>query len=233
MVVKIICYCLIIKEKIDTKTNKIIQSGVFSRIEFESYFNTDKFEKSMNKELLYKIYFIDACRGDEHSLMARIMYKNNANKLSSRAGPNERKYYHPESNRCVMHANSNNYCAYEAPFNGQDIDWEKLSNPFRFDQPGEMCGMLMNAVYHAYNMNIEEKGCGLSFSQLQDYMRDKTSGAAVSLIDAFDERVGIEIDESGNLKNKVKNRLIFAVNTTKMEASVKPGGKAKWDIITY
>ena len=94
-----------------------------------------------------------------------------------------------------------------------------------------MCGMLLNAVYHAYTENIDNKECKLSFSKIQDYMRDKTQGT-VPMINAFDLKVGTEIEQSGNLRNELKQRLMFRANKDKYEPIVIAGSKANWQILT-
>ena len=134
-------------------------------------------------------------------------------------------------NKVVMHANSNNYMAYEVPFDGQDVDWAKLGNKHKFSDDGEMCGMLMNAVYHAYYENIKQRDCKLSFSKIQDYMRDKTIGT-VPIKDSFHQKVGTEIEQSGNLRNEVKQNLYFEPNTRQYEPSGIAGSKVNWEILT-
>ena len=55
-------------ECIDYKTqNKVYTPNKYSRMAFESYFNGNKFKGDDHRATAFKIYFVDACRGEELS----------------------------------------------------------------------------------------------------------------------------------------------------------------------
>ena len=120
---------LLLSESRKIEENNMIryEPHKYSRVEFESYFNGNNFKDQEDKACAYKVYFVDACRGEEVSQAWQRSYddsKENMGNFGLKKGNknNTKQYIHPEMNKCVMHANSNNYCAYEVPFDGKDID---------------------------------------------------------------------------------------------------------------
>ena len=200
--------------------------GVYSRSRMEQYFNgynIDNKEKTMK----HKFYFIDSCRGDDDS----VLFKMEINQNDIRKG-HTFKYLHPEMNRSIMYSNSNNYASYEAPFNKDtgDIDWDKLGDEEKYDKNGEMCGMFMNAVFHGFAWNVSN-GYNMNFADIQDKMRDKAYGE-VPVKGDFKCKVGIEIDESGNLRNSDKRRMVFRRNENTIDWCMKPGPKMNFECLS-
>eukprot|EP01084_Bolivina_argentea_P187148 322434_1 len=175
----------------------------YDRNEFEANFNG---KNAPSKVQAFKFYFIDACRGMNHPRMIDIIAVND----KAGNGKHEQKdYVHPEKNRCIMHANPKTYKSYEVPYDEKqnDIAWDEMDNDV-YD--GKYCGIFMNAIYHAFNKNVDRKFC-INFSDIQDNIRDKAYGA-VPLQNDKACKVGLEIDESGALLNRDKRRIIFIKN---------------------
>lgn len=68
----------------------------------------------------------------------------------------------------------------------------------------------MNSVYQSFKQNSENKYMN-NFSDLQDVMREKSIGAFAKK-DGANCNVGIIICESGNIRNSVKQRIVFQRN---------------------
>ena len=205
----------------DYKKNKHGQDkGVYSRVKLEQYFNVNNIDNK-DKTLKHKFFFIDACRGDDNSVLFRI--KDQGVIRKGDGNNNKMRYIHPEMNRCIMYSNSDNYASYEAPFDEKtgDIDWDKLGDDEKYDKDGEMCGMFMNAVFHAFDFN-RRNGYGVNFAAIQDKMRERAAGE-VPIKGDFKCKIGIEIDESGNLRNSDKGRIIFGCNEKEVEWWMNPG----------
>ena len=188
--------------------------GKYKRTDFESYFNATNVKE---KSDAFKIYFVDSCRGNTTS----IMYPQiNINKKGNKN--NNFRYIHPESNKCIMYSNSITYESYEVPFNvdTDDIDWQIMAKSMDGDDDEEKklddnipkCGMFLNAVYHAF-MDNYKTGYDTSFGDIQDNIRDKAIGVVPTLNANrtlnYQCQVGLEIDEAGNLRNKVKRNMYF------------------------
>ena len=144
-------------------------------------------------------------------------------------------FVHPEANRCIMNANSDGYSTYEAPFNKAadggrgDIDWEKLADEKKYDEDGERAGIFMNAVCRSFYWNCDND-YDMNFAAIQDEMRDNANGA-VPIKGDFKTKIGIEIDESGNLRNSVKLRMRFKRNETKFDWYMTPNGDVNFQCL--
>ena len=178
--------------------------GKYLRTDFESYFNGTNVKEKTDA---FKIYFVDSCRGNTTSIMypsINLGSKGNDDNFKMR-------WCHPESNKCIMYSNSVKYQSYEVPYNVEidDIDWEIMTEDMKLEENHPTCGMFLNAVYHAFKDNASSI---ISFSKLQDTIRDKSMGV-VPILNNFDIKVGLEIDESGNLRNKIKEKMYFTQDT--------------------
>ena len=185
--------------------------GRYRRDMFESHFNG---YKCPEKNECYKIYFIDSCRG--HIEAELINKKRNDNAMIKAKGNDYKDYnmnwQHPEENRCVMYSNMDNYRSYEVPYDGikDDIAWDKMlqgddnknnDQDDNKDKDTEYCGIFMNSIYKSFKQNSETNYLD-NFSNLQDKMRSKSIGA-FPVKDAPNMRVGLSINESGNLMNSI------------------------------
>ena len=212
----------------DYKKNKHgMDDGVYSRVKMEQYFNGNNIDDK-KKIYKHKFFFIDSCRGDDDAILFRVKDHIIGSKGNER---NIMKYIHPEMNRCIMYSNTDSYNSYEAPYNKWkgDIDWVKLADEEKYDKDGEMCGMFMNQVFHGFDYN-RRKNFDVDFAKLQDKMREHATGE-VPIIGDFQCKVGIEIDESGNLRNADKQRMMFGCSEKKIEWCMKPGNKMNFECL--
>ena len=190
--------------------------GFYSRSDFEQYFNGYKIP---HKSECFKIYFVDSCRGYEDSELIGVNCGKNNTKLASKAIDDDYKCNvnnghgkHPEINKCIMYSNMQNYKSYEAPYNPDtdDIAWNRINDNDDDGKDEQYCGIFMNSIYHTFKDNAEEKFED-NFCTLQDKMRIKSN-----VRDHSDKcKVGLSINESGNLMNSVKARLFFRCNDSK------------------
>ena len=195
--------------------------GRYRRDMFESHFNGYKIPE---KSDCYKFYFVDSCRG--HIDAELINKKRNDNQLIKAKGNeynNVHEWQHPEENRCVMYSNMDNYRSYEVPFDKSkdDIAWDIMADENKKndqddnkDKETEYCGIFMNSIYKSFKRNSENNYLD-NFSNLQDKMRLKSIGA-FPVKDAPNMRVGLSINESGNLMNSIKMRIVFGCNNNKI-----------------
>lgn len=183
--------------------------GKYLRTEFESYFNGINVKEKADA---FKLYFIDACRGDADSELF-ITHVNVKKSNMARKGGIARQWTHPETNRCIMHSNCNTYSSYEVPFDEKtnDIAWNRLQkDTFMDNDGGDKCGIFMNAVFHAFHNNFENE-CKYNFADIQDDISEKVvmKDKPVPVYGDFNTKVGQEVVVCGNLRNKLKRRIMF------------------------
>ena len=89
--------------------------------------------------------------------------------------------------------------------------WDRIQDGNIIDDNAPRCGYFLNSVYKAFDRNVRN-GYNMSFAYMQDYMRDCTS-RGLPIVDGNNkvtkDMVGLEIEESGNLRNSVKRNLMF------------------------
>lgn len=174
--------------------------GIYNRIKFESHFNASRIEK---KSQCHKFYFMDSCRGEVDSEMIKTKVQIPRSKGNDAI---TFKFTHPEANKSVMHSNADSYRSYEVPYDEKcdDINTTEMYND---DYEGKYCGLFMNSLYHTLLLNAKEE-FNYSYSDIQDILRDNAQ-RVVPVKGDQDRKVGLQINESGNLKNKIKKQIVF------------------------
>ena len=191
------------------------------RCAFESYFNGGKVK---SKAKAHKFYFVDACRGSKNSNVIDCKPKNK-NKEAIAKGDNvfedENNLIHPEENRCIMYPNTNNYVSYQIPLRekSQNNDEKKMEimnqNNLEKRNKSPFGGVLLNAFYETVNKHCDN-AFAMNFAEMQDSIRDNAEKRKV-WIKKHDEweQCRSKIDESSNLRNRDKARIIFKPNDYK------------------
>ena len=182
----------------------------YPRDAFTSYFN-GKTHKAPTKINCYKLFFMDACRGDDDSVM--MSPRSLENSLSSINGSARGKtggnaaYTHPEKNTCIFSSNWNGYKSYEVPYDEDkdDLDFVGMEEQ-KFDSNGPYCGVFMNSVYGTFKENKENE-YGMNLSEMQDKMREKADGA-FPLIDDPTTLVGQTVVIADSIQHHPQRALI-------------------------
>ena len=112
-----------------------------------------------------------------------------------------------------MHSNCNAYSSYEVPYDTDtnDVAWDRLQkDTFMDNDEKEHCGLFMNAVFHAFYNNFKNEYKS-NFSDLQDDIADKVvmRDQTVPIYGDYNAKIGQEVVVCGNLKNKLKRRMMF------------------------
>ena len=80
----------------------------------------------------------------------------------------------------------------------------------------------MNAIYHCLKDNGEKQNFMENFSNLQDKIRQKSCALVPFGKNKGNKcRLGLSINESGNLMNSIKARLLFKCNDDKSTVNYK------------
>ena len=136
-------------------------------------------------------------------------------------------------NKLIMISNhSKNYSGYEAPFNklSDNIDWNKLKGQEKYDVNGEnMCGILMNAAFHGFAWNVIN-GYKINFANIQDKMKEKLCDKEELNSNSKREAL-MDIDESGNLQNANKQRIMFGRSELHIDLCIKPDEKMNFQCV--
>lgn len=193
------------------------------RIKFERWFNGVNVVERANA---FKFYFIDSCRGGDKITQdaggnAMGNQNNNDSAQDECKGNIE---FHPETNKVLIHGNSNGYVSYQVPYNDayKDIDWLKIKS-MNADTP--RCGVFSNAVYWCFKQNvlnnyetswnelvdiiIEKGNCEGPDEESSRKESAKVKAARLKYISIYHQSIRID----SPLKNKTKKALIFKHNT--------------------
>ena len=149
----------------------------------------------------FKIFFIDACRGELHSEIKRgdLRYVYNKGMGSSK------KFLPQEQSKSILYSNSNGYRSYEAPY-------DPILDDITMETTGLYCGIFLNAVYLVYRDNVINP---MSYAFLCDKIKRKAKETRLAAGDKGPlkyKKVAQMVSDGGNLEISVKLRMVFKYN---------------------